>query len=88
MPSAVELAATMAMVNANLAILVQQQAEAKDREEKEARGATVGSLISGSDFGRPLCLPGSQMCHRGEVAGKGCPIPYQGKLWPLGPGQS
>ena len=43
MPSATELMATMATANTNLAILVQQQAEAKDQEEKEAREATIGS---------------------------------------------
>ena len=43
MPSAVELTAAMATANANLAVLVQQQAEAKDWEEKEAREAAIGS---------------------------------------------
>ena len=53
MPSAVELAAAIAMANANLVTLVQQQAEVTEREAKEAkdvkdvndtRDATVGSL--------------------------------------------
>ena len=39
MPSAVELAAAIAMANANLATLVQQQAEATEREVKEAKEA-------------------------------------------------
>ena len=36
MPSTAELAAAIAMANANLATLVQQQAEATEREAKEA----------------------------------------------------
>ena len=43
MPSTVELTATVVMVNANLVILVQQQAKAKDWEEKEAREANICS---------------------------------------------
>ena len=51
MPSAVELAAAIATANANLATLVQQQAEATEREAqeakeaKEAKEATVGSFL-------------------------------------------
>ena len=53
MPSVAELAAAIVMANANLATLVQQQAEATEREAqevkevkeaKEARDAAVGSL--------------------------------------------
>ena len=50
MPSVAELAAAIAMANANMATLVQQQAEATEREAqeakeaKEARDATIGSL--------------------------------------------
>ena len=56
MPSAAELAAAIVTANANLATLVQQQAEATEREAKEvkdmkdakdakdARDAAVGSL--------------------------------------------
>ena len=53
MPSAAELAAAIAMANANLVTLVQQQAEATEREAKEvkdvkdvkdARDTAVGSL--------------------------------------------
>ena len=50
MLSAAELAAAMAVANKNLAVLVQQQAEAKDWEEKEAREAAIGSLVSRSNF--------------------------------------
>ena len=54
MPSAVELAAAIATANANLATLVQQQAEAMEREAQEAkeakeakdvRDAAVGSFL-------------------------------------------
>ena len=54
MPSVAELAAAIAMANANLATLVQQQAEATEREAqeakeakevKEARDAAVGSFL-------------------------------------------
>ena len=57
MPSTVELAAARAMANANLATLVQQQAEATEREVqeakeakeakevKDARDAAVGSFL-------------------------------------------
>ena len=50
MPSTAELAAAIAMANANLATLVQQQAEAMEREvkdakdAKDARDAAIGSL--------------------------------------------
>ena len=43
MPSTAELTAAVVTVNTNLVILVQQQAEAKDREEKEVREANIGS---------------------------------------------
>ena len=43
MPSAVELTAAVATVNTNLAVLVQQQAKAKDWEEKEVFEAAIGS---------------------------------------------
>ena len=43
MPSTVALMAAVVTVNTNLVILVQQQAEVKDWEEKEAREATIGS---------------------------------------------
>ena len=53
MPSTVELAAAIVVANANLATLVQQQAEVTEREAKEVkdakdtkdmRDATIGSL--------------------------------------------
>ena len=40
MPSVAELAAAIATANANLATLVQQQAEATEREAQEAKEAT------------------------------------------------
>ena len=51
MPSVAELAAAIATANANLATLVQQQAEAMEREAqeakevKEAKEAAVGSFF-------------------------------------------
>ena len=66
MPSAVELAAAIATANANLETLVQQQAEATEREAqeakdakdvkdakdaKDARDAAVGSFRLGFGFG-------------------------------------
>ena len=48
MPSVAELAAAIATANANLATLVQQQAEATEREAqeaKEAKEAAVGSFL-------------------------------------------
>ena len=45
MPSTAELTAAMAAVNDNLAALVQQQAEAKEREEQEVRDAAIGSVV-------------------------------------------
>ena len=57
MPSVAELAAAIATANANLATLVQQQAEATEREAqeakdakdakdvKDARDATIGSFL-------------------------------------------
>ena len=44
MPSAAELTAAIVAANETLAMLVWQQAEAKDREEQEAKDTTVGSL--------------------------------------------
>ena len=43
MPSIAELTAAVVVANDNLADLVQQQAKAKDWEEREAREATIGS---------------------------------------------
>ena len=54
MPSAAELAAAIVTANANLATLVQQQAEATEREAqeaKDARDATIGSFSLGFGFG-------------------------------------
>ena len=51
MPSVVELAAAVVAVNDDLAALVQQQAKAKDQEERQVKEAAIGSLGSGSDFG-------------------------------------
>ena len=45
MLSAVELAAAIETANASLATLVQQQAEAADREAREVREAAVGILL-------------------------------------------
>ena len=45
MPSAAELAVAIAAANNSLAALVQQQAEAKEREEQEARDTAVGSVV-------------------------------------------
>ena len=51
MPSAAELTAAIATANANLATLVQQQAEVTEREAqeakeaKEAKEAAVGSFL-------------------------------------------
>ena len=50
MLSAAELAAAVVVANDNLATLVQQQAEAKEREEQEVKEAATGSLVSGLDF--------------------------------------
>ena len=50
MLSAAELAAAVVVANDNLATLVQQQAEAKEWEEQEAKEAATGSLVSGLDF--------------------------------------
>ena len=62
MPSVVELAAAIAAANKNLVTLVQQQAQAKEREEQEAKDATVGSFRLGIGFWLTLGLPGSQSC--------------------------
>ena len=43
MPSAAELAAAIAAANNSLADLIWQQAQVKEREEQEAKDATVGS---------------------------------------------
>ena len=47
MPSAcaAELTAAIAVANDNLAALVQQQANVKEREEQEAKDAAVGSVV-------------------------------------------
>ena len=63
MPSVAELTAAIAMANANLVTLVQQQAEATEqeaqeakeakevKEAKDARDAAVGSFSLGFGFG-------------------------------------
>ena len=48
MPSVVELAAAIAAANKNLVTLVQQQAQVKEREEQEAKDATIGSFSLGN----------------------------------------
>ena len=45
MPSAVELTRAIVVANDNLALLVQQQTEAKEREEQEARDTAIGSVV-------------------------------------------
>ena len=45
MPSAAELAVAIVAANNGLAALVQQQAEAKEREEQEARDTAIGSVV-------------------------------------------
>ena len=45
MPSVAELAWAIAVVNDNLAVLVQQQTEVKEQEEQEARDTAVGSVV-------------------------------------------
>ena len=45
MPSAVELAAAIAVANDSLADLVWQQAQVKGWEEQEVKEAAVGSLV-------------------------------------------
>ena len=44
MPSTAELVAAIAVANDSLADLIWQQAQAKEREEQEAKDATIGSL--------------------------------------------
>ena len=41
MPTAAELMAAVVVANANLTALMQQQAEAKDQEEKEVKEARL-----------------------------------------------
>ena len=45
MPSTAELAAAIAAANNSLADLVWQQAQAKEREEQEAKEAAIASLV-------------------------------------------
>ena len=47
MPSAAELMAAIAVANDSLVDLIWQQAQAKEREEQEAKDATIGSLEIG-----------------------------------------
>ena len=47
MPSTVELAEAVVVVNTNLVVLVQQQVAVKEWEEQEAREANVGSKLVG-----------------------------------------
>ena len=50
MPSAAELAAAIAAANDSLADLIRQQAQAKEREEQEAKDAAIGSFRLGIGF--------------------------------------
>ena len=62
MPSAAELVAAIAAANNSLADLIWQQAQVKEREEQEAKDATIGSFRLGIGFWLTLGLPGSQSC--------------------------
>ena len=62
MPSAAELAAAIAVANNSLADLIWQQAQVKEREEQEAKDATIGSFRLGIGFWLTSGLPGSQSC--------------------------
>ena len=62
MPSAVELAAAIVAANENLATLVQQQAQVKEREEQEAKDTAIGSFRLGIGFWLTSGLPGLQSC--------------------------
>ena len=62
MTSMAELAAAIAVANENLVTLVQQQAQAKEREEQEVKDAAIGSFRLGIGFWLTLGLPGSQSC--------------------------
>ena len=62
MPSTAELTAAIAAANDSLADLIRQQAQAKEREEQEAKDATVGSFRLGIGFWLMSGLPGSQSC--------------------------
>ena len=62
MPSVAELAAAIAAANETLENLVQQQAQAKEREEQEVKDTALGSFRLGIGFWLMLGLPGSQSC--------------------------
>ena len=50
MPSAAELTVAIAAANDSLVDLIGQQAQVKEREEQEAKDATVGSFRLGIGF--------------------------------------
>ena len=58
MPSVAELAAAIAVANETLVTLVQQQAQAKEREEQEAKNAAIGSFRLGIGFWLMSGFPG------------------------------
>ena len=62
MPSVGELTAAIAAANENLVTLVQQQAQAKEREEQEVKDTTIGSFRLGIGFWLMSGLPGLQWC--------------------------
>ena len=84
MPSTAELMAAIAAANDSLADLIQQQAQAKEREEQEAKDATVGSFRLGIGIWLTSGLPGSQSCQCAEAVGAESTAPYQGKPGLLG----
>ena len=79
MPSMGELTAAIAVANENPTTLIQQQVQAKEREEQEAKDATVGSCRLGVGFWLTLGLPGSQSYGHAEAAGAECAASHQGK---------
>ena len=80
MPSVVELMAPIVAAKENLATLIQQQVQAKEREEQEVKDATVGSCRLGIGFRLTSGLPGSPSYGHAEAAGAECAISHQGKL--------
>ena len=62
MPSTAELAAAIVAANDSLVDLIREQAQAKEREEQEAKDAAIGSFRLGIGFWLISGLPGLQLC--------------------------